>query len=74
MAWPMAGLGNPFAPTQADQCLAEVRACLQPKPVQEQILAACERLREDLAMEGERRETSWGPPPRRKAPASPSKQ
>lgn len=65
-------LGVPGSPS-AVQCFAYVRKIVIDKPSQQQCLHACERLRADLAREGERLETSWGPPPKRRSPSSPTK-
>ena len=56
-------LGVPNSPN-ADRHLAEVRRVLSPKPVHQRTLKACERLRQELAQEGERQEEAWGRPQR----------
>ena len=58
-------LGVPGSP-MAVQCFAAVRQRLRNKPNQLQCIAACERVRVELAREGEQRESQWGPPPKRR--------
>jgi 8-oxo-dGTP pyrophosphatase MutT (NUDIX family) len=45
-----------------DHTVAEVRRILHPKPQQQRIMDACERLRAELQREGEQCERSWSPP------------
>ena len=59
-------LGVPSSAAAA-RCFAAVRANLSPKTSHQQVLNACERLRAELAREGEQCETSWGPPPRQRS-------
>ena len=61
-------LGVPNSPYAKKQ-LEAVRAQLSPKPVHQRVLTACERLRAELAREGEQNESAWGRPRQRRTGA-----
>ena len=57
----------------SERCFAAVRQKLIPKPWLAHVLGACERVRIELAREGEVLESSWGRPAKPRKKTSPSK-
>ena len=56
-------LGVPGTPGSASS-IDGVRSCLTPKPSQQRVLRACERIVAELVKDGESNETQWGRPAR----------